>query len=234
LGLVTKRRNFSKVAGNVTVNLTGAEIQGQQSHPDISDPTIYIDGEETPGDAGTVIADAGTDEVVQLTGAESAAEAGTATVGLDTPANVTGAESSAQAGEATVITGDFAVGQPLGVEVAAEAGTVTVEAGVNASIIGAVGTMQPGTEIGIDTEFDLSVTVNGAEISGEAGTVSFVETFPGPIIPLFFAPVLMVDEAFITTIIQSTEVYSTVMVQDDHFATSPIGGDSFAVVRMET
>jgi hypothetical protein len=54
-----------------------------------------------------------------------------------------------------------------------------------------------------------------------------------PIRDTHFASVLIVKNDFQTTFIQPLGIYSSVQVQDETYATAPIGGDSFAVVRIQ-
>ena len=59
----------------------------------------------------------------------------------------------------------------------------------------------------------------------------------GDVIPVrdtHYASVLMNGRAMESARFTPDAVYFSVQVQDDHFATAAIGGDSFAVVRMQT
>jgi hypothetical protein len=172
-GLVSKSRQFSPKAGasqNVDVNLVGAQIDGQAQWPDSANATIYVDGAASAAEAGTVQGVAGI--LVPVTGAAIAVEAGTVSVRVDVDVSITGAETKAET-YAVDVAGDPNI-EPTGAETAAEAGTVAAQADANATVTGAQINAQ-ASEIGLDTSADVSVTVYSGTITGEAGTVTFLE-----------------------------------------------------------
>ena len=174
-GLTSKPRKFG-ISGVSDVNafVTGAQIQGQAADPDSSHATIYTDGEEIEAQAGTVIADAIKDEVAFVTGAEAAAEAGTVVSAVNVSPILTGAEIVGQAGETTPIPTGGAIATPLGAGMVAEAGAVTVTA-IQSPFVAITGAKidAQAAEVGLDTNFDVSVLVYSGTILGEAGTVVF-------------------------------------------------------------
>ena len=171
-GLTNIVRQFSpKQAPNqdVSFEITGAEIQGQVNHPNSAHANIYIDEGAIAGDGGSV-----TSSDAFATGAESAAEAGTATIQIDAPTAITGAQMAAQDGDVNAGSGTFA--SIVGAESLGQAEAPTLQTDVNVSILTGVANAQ-GAEVGIDTDSPVSATVTGGEIGADAGTV-----IAGPIV----------------------------------------------------
>jgi len=183
------RRDIApKGNNNVSVNITGAAIQGQWSSPDLADATIYADGGSGSGDAGAPLGDADADAVVLVAGSAAAAEAGTATATELLEVAITGAEAAAESGQATgigTITGNTDA-TLTGAQSAAEAGTAvspdnavtitgagissgvsSVAAPAGSPVFGAESLAEAGT---VTASTDLSVDVSGAEIGADAGT----------------------------------------------------------------
>lgn len=167
-GLVTYPRSFSKQVGqNPNVAITGAEIQGQQSHPDLSQPTVYIDGAAISADGGSV-------EFAQalLAGAASSVDAGTVTADPGVGANPAGAAIGVESGEVTGVGsgGTNAAPTVTAGTIAGNGGTASATNDSSFSVSGAEINAQ-ASEPGIDTNADVSVTVYPATIGVNAGTV---------------------------------------------------------------
>ena len=162
--LPTYRRNFSKLASiqDVDVNITGAEIQGQQAAPDSANVDIFNDGAEILAEAGDV------------TGAVKYPELGTLTLTGFAPAldvsstiTLTGAHISADSADVNAIGNSSAVAQPPSAEISADAGTATATTDFAVTITGAVINAE-ASEVGLDFKTGVSPTITGGEISADA------------------------------------------------------------------
>jgi len=179
LGLSTKPRVFTAAPiPDVAVNITGAAIEGQVAHPDSSNANIYVDQSDVAGEAGS------TEEFQAfVSGAAIAAEAGTVSVRIDVvvelfnpltadPADGPFKDPVIRALARAVAGVGEGVAAPLifGAESAGEAGTATATYDFAQTVTGAE-IVSHAAEVGLDTSSELSVIVQGAEGSLDAGTV---------------------------------------------------------------
>ncbi len=167
-GLTNRVRQFSpKQAGqqNASATPVGAYIQGQSADPDSSAPTTFIDGAAISGDAGLV-----TDSVAFVQNAVIAGQAGSVSTATDIDAVIVSAEIIAAHGDVAGIGNFSGLGTPVGAEIGADAGAVVGTAGVNAAVQGGFINAQ-ASEVGIDNDSQLSVTVTGLELTAQAGVI---------------------------------------------------------------
>ena len=164
LGLANKARNFSpRGTPDAFVQITGAYIELQAAFPDSSNAFIYVDGDDSPLGAGLVA-----DNTAFMATASIGVDAGTVIVDISSPEVVSGAEITLGSGEVTAILGTG--GAVSGGIVAGEAGTVSVNLGWSQNIIGAHA-LASASQPGVDTDSPVSVTVAGAESNALAGVV---------------------------------------------------------------
>lgn len=135
----------SQQSGDVTVNLTGAQITaaaGTVSVTTTASVTVALTGAQITSAGGTVSIVGGAN--VTLTGASLVAAPGT--LGITGGANVTltGAEVTATPGEVQVDVGGNVTVNLVGAEITVTPGTVGVAAGANVTLTGAEITSQYG------------------------------------------------------------------------------------------
>lgn len=168
---------------DAVVPITGAEIRGQSSHPDLSDITIYADGADSFGFGERIEVNEGGGVYVDVTGAEAAADAGTVTVDLLTEATIAGAEIATEVGNAQ---SDVGVGGSItaavsGVASAGEAGSVTTTYDWAQPLVGAVIGIE-ASEPGVDTSADVSPTITGVAANMLTSGVGFVNLYANPVV----------------------------------------------------
>lgn len=135
------------------------------------DVTATVTGASSAAQAGTVTVTG--DALTTLTGASSAAQAGTvtATTAVDVTVVLTGVSSAGAAGDAASTGG--ATADTTGVQSAAQVGTLDVQGSATADLTG-VSSASAAGDLTVLTGSDATVDLVGVAASSEAGTVAIV------------------------------------------------------------